>query len=58
MEGLGALDGVAEVRGRGLMVGASLEDGLDAADGRARGPWTPGWWSTFPARGCCASCRR
>jgi acetylornithine/N-succinyldiaminopimelate aminotransferase len=28
---LGELDGVAEVRGRGLMVGASLADGLDAA---------------------------
>jgi acetylornithine/N-succinyldiaminopimelate aminotransferase len=27
---LGSLDGIAEVRGRGLMVGAGLEDGLDA----------------------------
>jgi acetylornithine/N-succinyldiaminopimelate aminotransferase len=30
MAALGALDGVAEVRGRGLMVGASLEDDIDA----------------------------
>jgi acetylornithine/N-succinyldiaminopimelate aminotransferase len=30
--GLAALDGVAEVRGRGLMVGATLADGLDAGD--------------------------
>ena len=29
--GLGELDGVAEVRGRGLMVGATLAEGLDAA---------------------------
>ncbi len=29
-EGLLALDGVAEVRGRGLMVGAGLEGGIDA----------------------------
>jgi len=28
--GLGDLDGVAEVRGRGLMVGATLTDGLEA----------------------------
>jgi acetylornithine/N-succinyldiaminopimelate aminotransferase len=28
--GLGELDGVAEVRGRGLMVGATLSEGLDA----------------------------
>jgi predicted acetylornithine/succinylornithine family transaminase len=29
--GLEALDGVAETRGRGLMVGVGLEDGIDAA---------------------------
>jgi acetylornithine/succinyldiaminopimelate/putrescine aminotransferase len=29
--GLRALDGIAEVRGRGLMLGAGLADGLDAA---------------------------
>ena len=29
--GLRALDGIVEVRGRGLMLGAGLEDGLDAA---------------------------
>jgi predicted acetylornithine/succinylornithine family transaminase len=29
-EGLSALDGVAEVRGRGLMVGVGLADGIDA----------------------------
>lgn len=34
MEGLRRLDGVAEVRGRGLMVGVTLADGLDA--GRVR----------------------
>ena len=30
MAGLGELDGVTEVRGRGLMVGVSLADGVDA----------------------------
>jgi acetylornithine/N-succinyldiaminopimelate aminotransferase len=30
-EGLEALDGVREVRGRGLMVGVGLEEGIDAA---------------------------
>ena len=30
-EGLEALDGIADVRGRGLMVGVSLAEGLDAA---------------------------
>jgi acetylornithine/N-succinyldiaminopimelate aminotransferase len=30
-EGLGALDGVREVRGRGLMLGVGLETGIDAA---------------------------
>jgi acetylornithine/N-succinyldiaminopimelate aminotransferase len=29
-EGLAALDGVAEVRGRGLMVGVGLDEGIDA----------------------------
>ncbi len=36
MEGLAALDGVAEVRGRGLMVGVSLAEGLDAGEVAAR----------------------
>jgi acetylornithine/N-succinyldiaminopimelate aminotransferase len=36
MEGLATLDGVAEVRGRGLMVGVSLADGLDAGEVAAR----------------------
>ena len=31
-EGLGELDAVSEVRGRGLMVGVSLSDGLDASE--------------------------
>ena len=31
MTGLGELDAVAEVRGRGLMVGVTLADGIDAA---------------------------
>jgi acetylornithine/N-succinyldiaminopimelate aminotransferase len=35
-EGLGAIDGIAEVRGRGLMVGASLADGRDANEVAAR----------------------
>ncbi|MGH2924201.1 MAG: aspartate aminotransferase family protein [Solirubrobacterales bacterium] len=35
-DGLEALDGVAEVRGRGLMVGAGLPDGADAAAVRDR----------------------
>ncbi len=30
-KGLAALDGVREVRGRGLMIGVGLEDGLDSA---------------------------
>jgi acetylornithine/N-succinyldiaminopimelate aminotransferase len=34
--GLGELDGIAEVRGRGLMVGATLADELDAAAVAAR----------------------
>ncbi len=34
--GLAALEGVAEVRGRGLMVGVTLADGLDAAAIAAR----------------------
>jgi acetylornithine/N-succinyldiaminopimelate aminotransferase len=33
---LGELDGIAEVRGRGLMVGVTLADGLDAAEVAAR----------------------
>jgi len=35
-EGLGAIEGVVEVRGRGLMLGAGLADGIDAADVGAR----------------------
>jgi acetylornithine/N-succinyldiaminopimelate aminotransferase len=35
-EPLGELDGVAEVRGRGLMVGVTLADALDATDVAAR----------------------
>jgi acetylornithine/N-succinyldiaminopimelate aminotransferase len=31
-KGLGEFDGIAEVRGRGLMVGVGLADGLDASD--------------------------
>jgi predicted acetylornithine/succinylornithine family transaminase len=34
--GLGELEGVADVRGRGLMVGVSLADGIDAAAVQAR----------------------
>ena len=37
-DGLLALDGVAEVRGRGLMIGVGLEDGIDAAGDRRRPP--------------------
>jgi acetylornithine/N-succinyldiaminopimelate aminotransferase len=36
MEGLTAIDGITEVRGRGLMVGVSLADELDAGDAHAR----------------------
>ncbi len=36
MAGLGELDGVAEVRGRGLMLGVSLDPALDAATVRDR----------------------
>ena len=35
-DGLAALDGVAEVRGRGLMVGAGLVAGLDAREVASR----------------------
>ncbi|MEX2105637.1 MAG: acetylornithine/succinylornithine family transaminase [Solirubrobacterales bacterium] len=31
-QGLAALDGVREVRGRGLMIGVGLEDGVDASE--------------------------
>jgi len=36
MRGLAAIDGVAEVRGRGLMVGLTLAEGLDAPAARDR----------------------
>jgi acetylornithine/N-succinyldiaminopimelate aminotransferase len=36
MQALAALDGVAEARGRGLMVGVTLAEGLDAAQAAAR----------------------
>ena len=36
MERVGELDAVVDVRGRGLMVGVTLSDGLDAADVAAR----------------------
>jgi predicted acetylornithine/succinylornithine family transaminase len=36
MQGLDRLDGIAEVRGRGLMVGATLADGVDPAEAAAR----------------------
>jgi acetylornithine/N-succinyldiaminopimelate aminotransferase len=36
MEMLGNLDGVAEVRGRGLMIGITLADGVEAAGAAAR----------------------
>jgi acetylornithine aminotransferase len=35
-DGLRELDGVAEVRGRGLMVGIGLPDGVEAAEIRDR----------------------
>ena len=35
MEGLAALDGVAEARGRGLMIGVTLAEGLDAGEAAA-----------------------
>jgi predicted acetylornithine/succinylornithine family transaminase len=36
MEGLARMDGIVEVRGRGLMVGVTLEGGRDAVDVAAR----------------------
>jgi predicted acetylornithine/succinylornithine family transaminase len=36
MEALAAIDGIAEVRGRGLMVGVSLREGIDASAIAAR----------------------
>jgi acetylornithine/N-succinyldiaminopimelate aminotransferase len=36
MEALAALEGVAEARGRGLMIGVTLAEGLDAAEAAAR----------------------
>ena len=36
MQGRAALDGVAEARGRGLMVGVTLAEGLDASQAAAR----------------------
>ena len=56
--GLGELDGVAEVRGRGLMVGVTLADGLDAAAIAARALELRASSSTSRASGCCAFCRR
>jgi predicted acetylornithine/succinylornithine family transaminase len=35
-EGLGQIDAITDVRGRGLMVGVSLADGLDAAEVHAK----------------------
>ncbi len=36
IDGLEAIDGIAEVRGRGLMIGMTLADGLDAPEVRDR----------------------
>ena len=36
MDGLAAIEGIADVRGRGLMVGVTLADGLDAAAAATR----------------------
>ena len=55
--GLAALDGVAEVRGRGLMVGVTLADGIDAAAVTATAPRRR-LVINCPGRACFASCRR
>ena len=56
-EGLLALDGVREVRGRGLMLGVGLDEGIDA---RRSAPTcsSAAWSSTSPSPGPCGCCRR
>ena len=56
-KGLAELDGVTEVRGRGLMVAVTLE--RTSMPGRSRPPRSPSASSsTSPASGCSASCPR
>ena len=57
-EGLEAIDGVREVRGRGLMIGVGLEEGIDASEAGRGGAARRGWWSTFRSRERCACFRR
>ena len=57
-ERLQALDGVAETRGRGLMVGVGLERGHRRRRGRRRPAASAAWSSTCRAPTRCACCRR
>ncbi len=56
-EGLLALDGIAEVRGRGLMIGVGLDEGIDAA-AVGRTCCGAAWSSTCRPRTRCGCCRR
>ena len=56
-DGLAADERIVDVRGRGLMVGVTLAEGVDAAEvATAALDEAPGA-RTCPGRGCCASCR-
>ena len=56
--GSAEIDGVAEVRGRGLMVGVSLARGPRRRRRPPRGPRARAWSQRPRRRTCCASCRR
>ncbi len=49
--GSAAIDGVREVRGRGLMLGVGLEEGIDAAALAAAAAASRAWSSTSPSPG-------
>ena len=57
MAGIGAVEGVIDVRGRGLMVGLTLAKGLDAPAIRDR-CLEAGLVVNCPGSECCGSCRR
>ena len=57
-EGLAALDGVREVRGRGLMIGVGLEDGPRLGDDHRRPARARRGRQRARAADACACCRR
>ena len=56
--GSAAIDGVDEVRGRGPDGRRHARRGPRRGRGRRARARARAWCSTFPASGCCASCRR